>query len=172
MPCPAATPLRQVADLRRKIGAGLRLRPSASSARGSRSRPTCRRRPSLRAASSPARPGRSRSSLSSPRPSTISKSSPTSSSSFTSTAHRAPSSRPSRRASPAARRLLDPVPAPAQSLGLSVLKLHKREGRVLEVSGLDLIDGTPVLDIKPYTGRDRRSRIRTGWLGSKRRPPR
>jgi len=57
-------------------------------------------------------------------------------------------------------------------LGLSVLKLHKREGRVLEVSGLDLIDGTPVLDIKPYTGRDRRSRIRTGWLGSKRRPPR
>jgi len=49
-------------------------------------------------------------------------------------------------------------------LGLSVLKLLGRDGRVLQVSGLDLIDGTPVLDIKPYTGRDRKSRIRTGWL--------
>ncbi len=49
-------------------------------------------------------------------------------------------------------------------LGLSVLRLLGRHGRVLEVSGLDLIDGTPVLDIKPYTGRDRKSHIRTGWL--------
>lgn len=55
-------------------------------------------------------------------------------------------------------------------LGLSVLKLLGRDGRVLEVSGLDLVDGTPVLDIKPYTSRDRKSRIRTGWL-QKRRPP-
>ena len=54
-------------------------------------------------------------------------------------------------------------------LGLSVLKLLGRDGRVLRVSGLDLIDGTPVLDIKPYTGRDRKSRIRTGWLRPKRR---
>ncbi len=54
-------------------------------------------------------------------------------------------------------------------LGLSVLKLLGRDGRVLRVSGLDLIDGTPVLDIKPYTGRDRKSRIRTGWLRKNRR---
>src|SRR5512136_2904882 len=53
-------------------------------------------------------------------------------------------------------------------LGLSVLRLLSRDGRVLEVSGLDLIDGTPVLDIKPYTRRDRKSRITTGWL--ERRP--
>ena len=57
-------------------------------------------------------------------------------------------------------------------LGMSVLKLVGRSGRVLEVSGLDLVDGTPVLDIKPYTGRDRKSRIRTGWLRKKRRPAR
>ena len=62
-------------------------------------------------------------------------------------------------------------------LGLSVVKLLARKGRVLEVSGLDMVDGTPVLDIKPYTRRDRKSRIRTGWLkpgsrrGSGRRPP-
>jgi tRNA-Thr(GGU) m(6)t(6)A37 methyltransferase TsaA len=49
-------------------------------------------------------------------------------------------------------------------LGLSVVKLLGRDGRVLEVAGLDLVDGTPVLDIKPYTTRDRKSRIRTGWL--------
>jgi tRNA-Thr(GGU) m(6)t(6)A37 methyltransferase TsaA len=55
-------------------------------------------------------------------------------------------------------------------LGLSVLRLLRRDGRVLEVSGLDLIDGTPVLDIKPYTRRDRKSHIRTGWLRNKRRP--
>lgn len=57
-------------------------------------------------------------------------------------------------------------------LGLSVLKLLGRDGRVLRVSGLDLIDGTPVLDIKPYTGRDRKSRIRTGWLRKTPRPGR
>lgn len=57
-------------------------------------------------------------------------------------------------------------------LGMSVLKLLGRSGRTLEVAGLDLVDGTPVFDIKPYTGRDRKSHIRTGWLGSKRRPAR
>ncbi len=54
-------------------------------------------------------------------------------------------------------------------LGLSVLRLLGRDGCVLRVSGLDLIDGTPVLDIKPYTGRDRKSRIRTGWIKRERR---
>jgi tRNA-Thr(GGU) m(6)t(6)A37 methyltransferase TsaA len=34
-------------------------------------------------------------------------------------------------------------------LGLSVVKLIKREGRTLHVEGLDAIDGTPVIDIKP-----------------------
>jgi tRNA-Thr(GGU) m(6)t(6)A37 methyltransferase TsaA len=49
-------------------------------------------------------------------------------------------------------------------LGMSVLRLLSRDGPVLKVSGLDLVDGTPVFDIKPYTRRDRKSRIRTGWL--------
>jgi len=57
-------------------------------------------------------------------------------------------------------------------LGLSVLKLLGRDGRTLRVSGLDLIDGTPVLDIKPYTRRDRKSHIRTGWLKKRRCPAR
>jgi tRNA-Thr(GGU) m(6)t(6)A37 methyltransferase TsaA len=57
-------------------------------------------------------------------------------------------------------------------LGLSVLRLLGRDGPVLKVSGLDIIDGTPVLDIKPYTRRDRKARIRTSGLQEKRRPAR
>ncbi|MEM2001092.1 MAG: tRNA (N6-threonylcarbamoyladenosine(37)-N6)-methyltransferase TrmO [Candidatus Methanomethylicaceae archaeon] len=36
-------------------------------------------------------------------------------------------------------------------IALSIVRLLKVEGRELHVSGLDLFDGTPVLDIKPYT---------------------
>lgn len=35
-------------------------------------------------------------------------------------------------------------------IGLSLVKLEKIEGGILYLSGIDLIDGTPVLDIKPY----------------------
>jgi tRNA-Thr(GGU) m(6)t(6)A37 methyltransferase TsaA len=34
-------------------------------------------------------------------------------------------------------------------LGVTVVRIEKREGRVLTVRGLDAVDGTPVLDIKP-----------------------
>ncbi|WP_446752236.1 tRNA (N6-threonylcarbamoyladenosine(37)-N6)-methyltransferase TrmO [Vulcanisaeta sp. JCM 16161] len=36
-------------------------------------------------------------------------------------------------------------------IGLSIVKLIGRDGRFLRVSGLDLFNGTPILDIKPYT---------------------
>jgi len=55
-------------------------------------------------------------------------------------------------------------PRRPNALGLTIVKLEGREGRVLRVSGLDMIDGTPVLDIKPYTDRDRKDALRTGWL--------
>jgi len=57
-------------------------------------------------------------------------------------------------------------------LGMTVVKLLGRDARILEVSGLDLVDGTPVLDLKPYTARDRKSRIRTGWLRKRGHPSR
>jgi tRNA-Thr(GGU) m(6)t(6)A37 methyltransferase TsaA len=50
-------------------------------------------------------------------------------------------------------------------IGMSVVRLLSMAGNVLEVAGLDMVDGTPVLDIKPYTGRDRKSRIRTPHRG-------
>ena len=35
-------------------------------------------------------------------------------------------------------------------IGLSIAKLDKVEGRTITISGIDLIHGTPILDIKPY----------------------
>ena len=47
---------------------------------------------------------------------------------------------------------------------MTVLRLLQRRGRILEVAGVDMIEGTPILDIKPYTPRDRKPDARFGWL--------
>ena len=50
-------------------------------------------------------------------------------------------------------------------IGLSVVKLVRREGRVLHVAGIDVLDGTPLLDIKPYVPPfDAFPEARFGWL--------
>jgi tRNA (adenine37-N6)-methyltransferase len=49
-------------------------------------------------------------------------------------------------------------------IGLTVVRLLSREGNLLYVKGMDMLEGTPVLDIKPYTRRDRKSHISIGWL--------
>lgn len=57
------------------------------------------------------------------------------------------------------------APARPNSIGLSVVKLEKVEGNTLLISGVDLIDGTPLLDIKPYLGEfDEPTDTRFGWL--------
>jgi len=49
-------------------------------------------------------------------------------------------------------------------IGLSIVRLIRREGNVLHLDGLDILDGTPLLDIKPYTARfDRMESTRSGW---------
>jgi tRNA (adenine37-N6)-methyltransferase len=52
-------------------------------------------------------------------------------------------------------------------IGLTVVKLISRKGNVLRVAGIDMIEGTPVLDIKPYTSRDFKKTINLGWLKGK-----
>jgi tRNA (Thr-GGU) A37 N-methylase len=54
-------------------------------------------------------------------------------------------------------------------IALTTVKLLKRSGNVLTVKGLDAIDGTPVLDIKPYLpGLDTARRARMApWLKRK-----
>lgn len=50
-------------------------------------------------------------------------------------------------------------------IALSVMELVRVEGTVLHVRGMDLLDGTPVLDIKPYIPwADAIPRSRVGWL--------
>jgi tRNA-Thr(GGU) m(6)t(6)A37 methyltransferase TsaA len=51
-------------------------------------------------------------------------------------------------------------------IGLSLLRLHAVRGLELDVSGVDMLDGTPVLDIKPYvTYTDAVDADQVGWLG-------
>ena len=58
-------------------------------------------------------------------------------------------------------------------LGLTVVELVARENNILKVKGLDAIDGTPLLDIKPYIpGIDERSVVKPGWLEGKLRKER
>jgi len=55
-------------------------------------------------------------------------------------------------------------PSRPNPIGISVLKLLKRHGTTLHVSGVDMLDGTPVLDIKPYVGRfDSVENVASGW---------
>jgi tRNA-Thr(GGU) m(6)t(6)A37 methyltransferase TsaA len=56
------------------------------------------------------------------------------------------------------------APARPNAIGLSIVKLIRREGNVLFLGGVDILDGTPLLDIKPYTARfDRVDGTRNGW---------
>jgi tRNA-Thr(GGU) m(6)t(6)A37 methyltransferase TsaA len=55
-------------------------------------------------------------------------------------------------------------PRRPNAIGLSVVELLGREGRLLLVRGLDMLDGTPILDIKPYLTSVPVDAIRRGWL--------
>ena len=56
-------------------------------------------------------------------------------------------------------------PARPNKIGLSVLELKKIDKNILTVSGIDVVDGTPVLDIKPYVPHfDSIDTQRIGWL--------
>lgn len=49
-------------------------------------------------------------------------------------------------------------------IGLTVVELLRREGTTLHVRGVDMLDGTPVLDIKPYLTSVDPQKLRRGWL--------
>jgi tRNA-Thr(GGU) m(6)t(6)A37 methyltransferase TsaA len=49
-------------------------------------------------------------------------------------------------------------------IGLTVVELLSREGPVLRVRGVDMLDGTPILDIKPYLSSVPPEQLRRGWL--------
>jgi tRNA (Thr-GGU) A37 N-methylase len=45
-----------------------------------------------------------------------------------------------------------------------VVELLRREGRLLYVRGVDMLDGTPILDIKPYLSGVATEALRRGWI--------
>jgi tRNA-Thr(GGU) m(6)t(6)A37 methyltransferase TsaA len=49
-------------------------------------------------------------------------------------------------------------------IGLTVVQLLRREDRFLHVRGVDMLDGTPILDIKPYLSSIPPEQLRRGWL--------
>ena len=49
-------------------------------------------------------------------------------------------------------------------IALSVVELLGREGARLLVRGVDMLDGTPILDIKPYLSSISEHALRRGWL--------
>ncbi len=57
------------------------------------------------------------------------------------------------------------APKRPNPIGLSVVQLDKIEKSVLHIQNVDILDGTPLLDIKPYVPEfDTQIKIRTGWL--------
>jgi tRNA (adenine37-N6)-methyltransferase len=49
-------------------------------------------------------------------------------------------------------------------IGLTVVELLRRDGHRLHVRGVDMVDGTPIVDIKPYLSSVPPEQIRRGWL--------
>jgi tRNA (adenine37-N6)-methyltransferase len=60
------------------------------------------------------------------------------------------------------------APRRPNPIGLSVVRLERVEGNVLFVRGVDMLDGTPLLDIKPFVPAfDTREVERVGWLAGR-----
>jgi tRNA-Thr(GGU) m(6)t(6)A37 methyltransferase TsaA len=66
-------------------------------------------------------------------------------------------------------------PCRPNSLGISVVRLLRRDGNILHVGGIDVLDATPLIDIKPYIPRfDCHPEASEGWTAgkvSRQKPP-
>lgn len=49
-------------------------------------------------------------------------------------------------------------------IGLTTVEVLGRDGRFLRVRGIDMVDGTPILDLKPYLSSIPTEKLRRGWL--------
>jgi len=57
------------------------------------------------------------------------------------------------------------APRRPNPIGLSIVRLIKREGNRLTIKGIDVLNGTPLIDIKPYVpGFDTKEVTSIGWL--------
>jgi len=57
------------------------------------------------------------------------------------------------------------APSRPNSIGFSIVRLVKIERNVIHIRDVDILDGTPLLDIKPYVPEfDARENVKTAWL--------
>ena len=56
------------------------------------------------------------------------------------------------------------APRRPNPIALTVVELLEREENRLRVRGIDMLDGTPILDIKPYLSNVSAEKLRRGWL--------
>ena len=49
-------------------------------------------------------------------------------------------------------------------IALTVVELLGRDGAKLQVRGVDMLDGTPILDIKPYSSSIPEEKLKRGWM--------
>jgi len=57
------------------------------------------------------------------------------------------------------------APSRPNPVGISIVRLIKRENNVLHIQDVDIVDGTPLIDIKPYVPDfDHRNAEKIGWL--------
>jgi tRNA (adenine37-N6)-methyltransferase len=49
-------------------------------------------------------------------------------------------------------------------IGLTVVELLRRDGNRLHIRGVDMLDGTPILDLKPYLSSVPTEKLRRGWI--------
>jgi tRNA-Thr(GGU) m(6)t(6)A37 methyltransferase TsaA len=60
------------------------------------------------------------------------------------------------------------APRRPNHIGISVVKLVRVEGTILHIEDIDIVDGTPLLDIKPYVAEfDMAEEGKIGWLSEK-----
>ena len=56
-------------------------------------------------------------------------------------------------------------PSRPNPIGISIVRLIKVNSNILDIENLDIVDGTPLLDIKPYVPEfDKAEAIKIGWL--------
>lgn len=59
-------------------------------------------------------------------------------------------------------------PARPNPIGLSIVRLLSVHAHMIEIEGVDVLDGTPLLDIKPYVPDfDAQTNVRTGWYATR-----
>ena len=60
------------------------------------------------------------------------------------------------------------APKRPNQIGISVVKINKIEGNIINISNIDIINGTPLIDIKPYASFfDNVKNEKNGWLSQK-----